>query len=157
MVETFGTGKLSDAELTRLVDEEFDLRPGAIRRDLDLHRPIFQKTAAYGHFGRDGPRLHLGAHRPRRRAARGGRLAPRRKAERLLVSATADGSPGRLAPSAEPRVLAAPIAGRLVDLVDDVLGLGDAGEDEVVVVAGRGVEVDVADLHHPLVDATASS
>jgi S-adenosylmethionine synthetase len=53
MVETFGTGKLDDSELTRVVAEVFDLRPGAIRRDLDLHRPIYQKTAAYGHFGRD--------------------------------------------------------------------------------------------------------
>jgi S-adenosylmethionine synthetase len=53
MVQSFGTGKLSDAELTKLVEGEFDLRPAAIRRDLDLHRPIFQKTAAYGHFGRD--------------------------------------------------------------------------------------------------------
>jgi S-adenosylmethionine synthetase len=53
MVQTFGTGKLSDAEIARLVQEQFDLRPAAIRRDLDLHRPIFQKTAAYGHFGRD--------------------------------------------------------------------------------------------------------
>jgi S-adenosylmethionine synthetase len=53
MTNTFGTGKLDDSELTRLVSEEFDLRPGAIRRDLDLHRPIYQKTAAYGHFGRE--------------------------------------------------------------------------------------------------------
>jgi S-adenosylmethionine synthetase len=53
MVESFGTGKVSDAEIARIVDAEFDLRPGAFRRDLDLHRPIFQKTAAYGHFGRD--------------------------------------------------------------------------------------------------------
>jgi S-adenosylmethionine synthetase len=53
MVETFGTGRLSDGELTRIVTEQFDLRPAAIRRDLDLHRPIFQKTAAYGHFGRE--------------------------------------------------------------------------------------------------------
>jgi S-adenosylmethionine synthetase len=53
MANTFGTGKLRDAELTRLISEEFDLRPAAIRRDLDLHRPIYQKTAAYGHFGRD--------------------------------------------------------------------------------------------------------
>jgi S-adenosylmethionine synthetase len=53
MVETFGTGKLGDAEIARLVQEVFDLRPAAIRRDLDLHRPIYQKTAAYGHFGRD--------------------------------------------------------------------------------------------------------
>jgi len=53
MVETFGTGKLPDAEISRLVEAEFDLRPGAFRRYLDLHRPIFQKTAAYGHFGRE--------------------------------------------------------------------------------------------------------
>ena len=52
MVETFGTGKLPDSELIGIVSEEFDLRPGAIVRDLDLRRPIFQKTAAYGHFGR---------------------------------------------------------------------------------------------------------
>ncbi|MDX6633390.1 MAG: S-adenosylmethionine synthetase [Solirubrobacterales bacterium] len=53
MVQTFGTGKLPDNEIAKLVEEEFDLRPGAFRRYLDLHRPIFQKTAAYGHFGRD--------------------------------------------------------------------------------------------------------
>jgi S-adenosylmethionine synthetase len=53
MVETFGTGTLPDAEISRLVEAEFDLRPGAFRRYLDLHRPIFRKTAAYGHFGRD--------------------------------------------------------------------------------------------------------
>jgi S-adenosylmethionine synthetase len=53
MVHTFGTGKLDDAALTRLVNNEFDLRPGAFRRYLDLHRPIYQKTAAYGHFGRE--------------------------------------------------------------------------------------------------------
>jgi S-adenosylmethionine synthetase len=52
MVETFGTGKVSNAALTRAVDAVFDLRPGAFRRYLDLHRPVFQKTAAYGHFGR---------------------------------------------------------------------------------------------------------
>ncbi len=52
MVETFGTGTLPDMEISRLVEAEFDLRPGAFRRYLDLHRPIFQKTAAYGHFGR---------------------------------------------------------------------------------------------------------
>ncbi|MDX6636841.1 MAG: S-adenosylmethionine synthetase [Solirubrobacterales bacterium] len=55
MVETFGTGELSDTELTRIVVEHFDLRPGAFRQYLDLHRPIFQPTAAYGHFGRTEP------------------------------------------------------------------------------------------------------
>jgi len=53
MVQSFGTGKISDAEIGRLVGDIFDLRPMAFRRYLDLHRPIFQKTAAYGHFGRE--------------------------------------------------------------------------------------------------------
>src|SRR4029453_15308061 len=53
MVQTFGTGKLGDSEIARLIQENFDLRPAAFRRYLDLHRPIFQKTAAYGHFGRE--------------------------------------------------------------------------------------------------------
>ena len=52
-VETFGTGKISDEEIATLIDEFFDLRPGAIIRDLDLRRPIYRQTAAYGHFGRD--------------------------------------------------------------------------------------------------------
>jgi S-adenosylmethionine synthetase len=53
MVETFGTEKLGRARITQLVREHFDLRPGAFREELRLHRPIYQKTAAYGHFGRD--------------------------------------------------------------------------------------------------------
>jgi S-adenosylmethionine synthetase len=52
-VETFGTGELPEAELIQLIDEHFDLRPGAIIRDLGLRRPIFRQTATYGHFGRD--------------------------------------------------------------------------------------------------------
>jgi len=55
MVEDFGTGKVSRSRLQQLVDEFFDLRPGSFRQELDLHRPIYQKTAAYGHFGRDDP------------------------------------------------------------------------------------------------------
>jgi S-adenosylmethionine synthetase len=53
MVETFGTEKIGRAQIAKLVDEHFDLRPAAFRRELDLHRPIFRKTAAYGHFGRE--------------------------------------------------------------------------------------------------------
>jgi S-adenosylmethionine synthetase len=53
MVETYGTERIPLARITELVDKHFDLRPGAIIRDLDLRRPIFRKTAAYGHFGRD--------------------------------------------------------------------------------------------------------
>jgi S-adenosylmethionine synthetase len=52
-VETFGTAKIADEKIAALINEYFDLRPGAIIRDLDLRRPIYRKTAAYGHFGRD--------------------------------------------------------------------------------------------------------
>jgi len=52
-VETFGTGRISDEEISKLIAEHFDLRPGAIIRDLKLRRPIYRQTAAYGHFGRD--------------------------------------------------------------------------------------------------------
>ena len=51
-VETFGTGKIPDAKIEELIREHFDLRPGAIIRDLRLRRPIYKPTAAYGHFGR---------------------------------------------------------------------------------------------------------
>ncbi len=51
-VETFGTGELPDRKIAQLIAEQFDLRPGAIIHDLNLRRPIYQKTAAYGHFGR---------------------------------------------------------------------------------------------------------
>ena len=53
LVETFGTESIPVARIEELVREHFDLRPGAILRDLDLRRPIYAKTAAYGHFGRD--------------------------------------------------------------------------------------------------------
>ncbi len=53
MVETFGTERVPTARIEELIDEHFDLRPGAILRDLDLRRPIYRKTATYGHFGRD--------------------------------------------------------------------------------------------------------
>ena len=52
-VETFGTGKILDEKISELVSKTFDLRPGAIIHDLDLRRPIYRQTAAYGHFGRD--------------------------------------------------------------------------------------------------------
>jgi S-adenosylmethionine synthetase len=52
-VETFGTGKIPDEQISRLILEHFDLRPGAIIRDLKLRRPIYRQVAAYGHFGRD--------------------------------------------------------------------------------------------------------
>ncbi|MCH8850880.1 MAG: methionine adenosyltransferase domain-containing protein, partial [Chloroflexi bacterium] len=52
-IETFGTAHVDDAKILALVRNHFDLRPGAIVRDLDLRRPIYRPTAAYGHFGRD--------------------------------------------------------------------------------------------------------
>jgi S-adenosylmethionine synthetase len=54
-VDTFGTGKIPEEEIVSLVRANFDLRPGAIIRDLNLRRPIFKKTSAYGHFGRNEP------------------------------------------------------------------------------------------------------
>ena len=55
MVETFGTEKIRRSRILELISEHFDLRPGAFREYLKLHRPIYQKTAAYGHFGREDP------------------------------------------------------------------------------------------------------
>jgi S-adenosylmethionine synthetase len=54
-VETFGTNTVDESVIEAAVREVFDLRPAAILRDLDLKRPIYQKTAAYGHFGRNEP------------------------------------------------------------------------------------------------------
>ncbi len=54
-IETFGTGKIDEEKIAAIVDEHFDLRPGAIIRDLDLRRPIFCQTASCGHFGRELP------------------------------------------------------------------------------------------------------
>ncbi|MCI0440038.1 MAG: methionine adenosyltransferase [Chloroflexi bacterium] len=51
-IETFGTGNVPDEKIVELINKHFDLRPGAIIRDLDLRRPIYKQTAAYGHFGR---------------------------------------------------------------------------------------------------------
>ena len=53
MVDTFGTGKLSDEALVDIVRKHFDLRPAGIIKMLDLRRPIYKQTAAYGHFGRN--------------------------------------------------------------------------------------------------------
>ncbi|MGB7872877.1 MAG: methionine adenosyltransferase [Anaerolineales bacterium] len=52
-VETFGTGAIADDKIAELITQHFDLRPGAIIRDLDLRKPIYRQTAAYGHFGRE--------------------------------------------------------------------------------------------------------
>lgn len=54
-VNTYGTGVKSDAEILEIVQKNFDLRPGVIIRELQLRRPIYEKTACYGHFGRNDP------------------------------------------------------------------------------------------------------
>jgi S-adenosylmethionine synthetase len=56
-VETYGTGVVPDEQLEDVILEVFDLRPAAIIRDLDLKRPIYRATAAYGHFGREEPQF----------------------------------------------------------------------------------------------------
>ena len=66
-IETFGTGKVSDERILGLVEQHFDLRPGAIIENLGLRRPIYRQTAAYGHFGR--PELDLPWERTDRAAA----------------------------------------------------------------------------------------
>jgi S-adenosylmethionine synthetase len=68
-VQTFGTGSIPDTRMADVIERTFDLRPGAIIRDLDLRRPIYRNTAAYGHFGRDDLDL------PWERADRGDELA----------------------------------------------------------------------------------
>ncbi len=78
MVETFGTEKIGKGQIMALIDEHFDLRPGAFRNELDLHRPIYQKTAAYGHFGRDDPDFTWEADRQGRPPARRRRARRRR-------------------------------------------------------------------------------
>ena len=55
MVNTFGTGRIADAKIVELIGRHFDLRPKAIIQTLDLLRPVYSRTAAYGHFGRDEP------------------------------------------------------------------------------------------------------
>ena len=57
MVDTFGTGKVSEEKLVEIIRENFDLRPAGIIKMLDLRRPIYKQTAAYGHFGRNDVKL----------------------------------------------------------------------------------------------------
>ena len=52
-IDTFGTGKLSDERLVEIIRENFDLRPAGIIKMLDLRKPVYRQTSAYGHFGRD--------------------------------------------------------------------------------------------------------
>jgi S-adenosylmethionine synthetase len=80
-VETFGTGVIPDEQIAELVNEHFDLRPGAIIRDLGLRRPLYRQVSAYGHFGRDDLDL------PWERTDKAGVL---RQAAGVLAAAPAD-------------------------------------------------------------------
>ena len=70
MVDTQGTGKVEESKIVDAVREIFPLTPKGIIEYLNLRRPIYKKTAAYGHFGRNERGVHLGAHGQGRRAAR---------------------------------------------------------------------------------------
>ncbi len=95
MVETFGTEKegRTRGQIARAVDEVFDLRPGAFREELNLHRPIYQKTAAYGHFGRDDHDFTWERTDKARRAAHGRRPLTAEPSSLRAVSATAHVEP----------------------------------------------------------------
>ena len=105
LVETFGTEAIPVAKIEELVREHFDLRPAAILRDLDLRRPIYAKTAAYGHFGREDARLHLGAHRQGGRLARGRRALLARRCLSRFSSREARASSARISPTSCSRAV----------------------------------------------------
>ena len=137
MVQTFGTGKLSDAaDRPSRRASTSTCAPPPSADYLDLHRPIFQKTAAYGHFGREDPDFTW----ERTDRADALRAAAGLEAERSPPDPDLGAGFGRL--GLEGRV-ARTAVGRAVDLLDDLLGLRDPGEDEVGVIGAGGVEVDV--------------
>ena len=78
MVDTFGTGAIPDEQMTDVIRAVFSLTPRGIIETLDLRRPIYRPTAAYGHFGRSEPTLHLGALGQGRRAPQGSRREQQR-------------------------------------------------------------------------------
>ena len=86
MVETFGTEHIDPDKIAELVAEHFDLRPGAFRAELDLHRPIYQQTAAYGHFGRSGADFTWENTDKAARAARGRRARLRGGGLRMSIT-----------------------------------------------------------------------
>ena len=158
MVETFGTEKIGRGRSPRSSTSTSTCAPASFREQLRLHRPIYQKTAAYGHFGRDDPTSPGSGPIAPTRCARPPGSAPSRSAAPRTTpagsSASRPGVPGADLRRRRRHVVTesdgAAAVGRVVDHVDDLGGVGDAGEDEVVVVAGGGVEVDVADLEHAL-------
>ena len=154
-VECFGTAVVPVARIEELIREHFDLRPAAILRDLDLRRPIYAKTAAYGHFGRDDRRLHVGADRQGRRAARGCGAGRRRAGNRLTMAVTVVGSVAFDALETpygkRDRILggAATHFSLAASFFTDVRVVGVVGEDfgdeELAVFSKRGVNTDDLD------------
>ena len=122
MVETFGTEKIGRARILELIDEHFDLRPGAFRQYLRLHRPIYPEDRGLRPLRPRRPRLHVGAHRqgrraPRRRRARRAReLSGRRRTAGR--SALHDGCRARVQPAGSVRALER--LDRVVDRADDL-------------------------------------
>ena len=155
MVETFGTEKVPRSKILELINEHFDLRPGAFRQYLRLHRPIYQKTAAYGHFGREDHDFTW--ERTDKAAGAAGRavepaavsVARRLRAvDDALSTAVAarQRRPQLRCGWCQPRELVQ----RPVDRADDPRRVVDAAEPEVVRRAAGGVEVDRADPEQPL-------
>ena len=138
--------------IEELIREHFDLRPAAILRDLDLRRPIYAKTAAYGHFGRDDARLHVGAHGQGGAAARGRRPRRPRRREPCVMAVTVVGSVAFDALETpfgkRERILggAATHFSLAASFFTDVSVVGvvgeDFGEEEFAVFHARGVNVD---------------
>ncbi len=86
LIDTFGTAKVDEQKISDLVRANFKLTPKGIIESLNLRRPIYRKTAAYGHFGRNDAGLHLGSHRQGLRTARAGGTGRGGRAENFKVA-----------------------------------------------------------------------
>ena len=151
-VETFGTEAIAVSKIEELVNEHFDLRPAAILRDLDLRRPIYVNTAAYGHFGREDAGFTLGADGQGRHAS--SRRWPRNCDRRggRLMSITVVGSVAFDALETpfgrRDRILggAASHFSLAASFFDEVRVVGVVGEDfgpsEFAILKGRGINTD---------------
>ena len=150
-VETFGTEEVSVERIRELIVEHFDLRPAAILRDLDLRRPIYAKTAAYGHFGRDDRDFTWEQTDKAETAPRGSRPRRPRRRDRLMA-VTVVGSVAFDALETpfgkRERILggAATHFSLAASFFTDVNVVGvvgeDFGEEEFAVFLARGVNVD---------------
>ena len=141
MVETFGTERVGRATIVELVDTHFDLRPGAFREYLNLHRPIYQKTAAYGHFGREDADFTWEKTDKADDPSRRGRAGRARAGERLAASSRL----GRLRAVVSIAVRPRPVD---LDLASDAPEPAAAGVGPAVAV-GSGVVHRLRGHHAP--------